>query len=299
SKGPLVSIVTPSYNQARFIEQTIRSVLDQDYPSIEYLIFDGGSTDGSVEVIRSYAPRLAHWASEPDRGQSHAINKGFARASGDLLAWLNSDDYYLPGAVRTAVAALEARPEVDVVFSDAVLHAHESGERWPYTARPADLVALLRDGNHIPQATSFIRRRALERVGLLDESLHAAMDYDLWLRIALEGQLGYVPGVVLAVQRLHGAAKSLAQAASFGPEFVRVLDSFYSHQGVPPRALAVRRRAYARVYYACARSAFWHQQAYGQALRWLVRSAWMHPAPLAQLPGVVARSVQRRARQLL
>jgi len=118
---PLVSIVTPSYNQAQFIEATIQSVLSQDYPKIEYIIMDGGSKDGSVEIIHRYAGRLAWWVSERDRGQTDAINKGFAHANGEILAWLNSDDIYHPGAISEAVAHLTAHPETGMVYGDAAL----------------------------------------------------------------------------------------------------------------------------------------------------------------------------------
>ena len=124
----LVSIVTPSYNQSRFIEDTIRSVLSQDYPQIEYMIVDGGSTDGSVEIIKRYEDQLAWWVSERDQGQTDAINKGFARATGDILAWLNSDDTYEPGAVSAAVKYLQEHPEVGMVYGDCN-YIDENGER--------------------------------------------------------------------------------------------------------------------------------------------------------------------------
>ncbi|MCJ7735245.1 MAG: glycosyltransferase, partial [Anaerolineales bacterium] len=120
-KKPLVSIVTPSFNQQQYLEQTIQSVLDQDYPALEYFVVDGGSNDGSIEIIKKYQDQLSGWISEPDQGQSDAINKGFARSQGEIMAWLNSDDIYLPGAIRSAVAFLQDNPEVGMVYGDTNL----------------------------------------------------------------------------------------------------------------------------------------------------------------------------------
>ncbi|HLA97025.1 MAG TPA: glycosyltransferase family 2 protein, partial [Anaerolineales bacterium] len=148
---PLVSIVTPSFNQGRFLEETIQSVLAQDYPRIEYLIVDGGSTDGSLEIIRRYADRLGWWVSEPDRGQTEALNKGFARARGEIFAWLNSDDTYLPQAVSEAVAYLQAHPEAGMVYGDANLVDEHGRVIGKFPARQTDYQRLRRGYVRIPQ----------------------------------------------------------------------------------------------------------------------------------------------------
>lgn len=218
---PLVSIVTPSYNQARFLEATIRSVLEQDYPNIEYLIVDGGSTDGSLEIIQRYADRLAWWVSEPDQGQTDAINKGFARARGEILAWLNSDDTYAPGAVSQAVAFLQSHPQVGMVYGDANLIDENSQVIGKFPARQTDYRRLKRGYVHIPQQASFFRASLWKQVGPLDPTFYFAMDYDLWVRIARLAPLHYVPSL-WANFRLHDTGKSVVADDRCWPEMLRV-----------------------------------------------------------------------------
>ncbi len=218
---PLVSIVTPSFNQARFLEDTIQSVLEQDYPRIEYIIVDGGSTDGSLEIIQRYAGQLAWWVSEPDKGQTDAINKGFARANGDILAWLNSDDTYQPGAVREAVEYLGSNPQAGMVYGDANL-IDESGQViGQFPAAQTDYHRLRRGYVHIPQQAAFFRADLWRQVGPLDPSFYFAMDYDLWVRLARLARLDYHPRL-WANFRLHSGGKSLVADDRCWPEMLRV-----------------------------------------------------------------------------
>jgi hypothetical protein len=222
SSSPLVSIVTPSYNQAQFLEQTIQSVLGQGYPHIEYLVVDGASTDGSVEIIRRYADRLAWWVSEKDQGQADAINKGLRRAKGEFVAWLNSDDLYLPGSITTAVRAFHSHPEAGVVYGD-VQAIDERGS----------ITNLLRYGDWgldgllafrvIGQPAVFMRRSVLEHAGYLDPSFHFLLDHQLWLRMARLSEMAYVPET-LAAARFHGESKNVAHGAQMSREAYRVVE---------------------------------------------------------------------------
>ncbi len=218
---PTVSIVTPSFNQAKFLEEAILSVLEQDYPHIEYIIVDGGSTDGSVGIIERYSHRLAWWISEPDQGQTDAINKGFARATGDIFAWLNSDDTYLPGAVSEAVTFLTAHPEAGMVYADANLVDERGNLLGRFPARQTNLRSMLRGSVHIPQQTTFFRAELWRQVGPLDPTFYFAMDYDLWVRLAKIAPLVYYPRL-WANFRLHGKGKSIITDDRCYPEMLRV-----------------------------------------------------------------------------
>ncbi len=218
---PLVSIVTPSFNQAEFLEETICSVLNQDYQNLEYIIVDGGSQDESLEIINKYASRLAYWVSETDNGQTDAINKGFSKASGAILAWLNSDDTYLPGAISEAVEFLESHPEIGMVYGDANLINIDGEVIGKFPARQTDNRRLMRGYVHIPQQTTFFRTQIWRKVGPLDPSFYFAMDYDLWVRISQQTPIQHFPRL-WANFRLHGEAKSIEADDRCWPEMVRV-----------------------------------------------------------------------------
>lgn len=157
SEYPLVSIVIPSYNQAQFLETTIRSLLGQDYPNFELILVDGNSTDGSLDIIHRYVDKFAWWVSEKDNGHADALNKGFSHARGEILAWLNSDDTYYPGAISDAVSTLRAHPEIGMVYGDADLTDESGIVIGHFASRQTDYEKLLRGSVHIPQATTFFR----------------------------------------------------------------------------------------------------------------------------------------------
>jgi glycosyltransferase involved in cell wall biosynthesis len=217
----LVSIITPSYNQARFLETTIQSVLSQQGVELEYIIVDGGSSDGSQEIIQRYADRLAWWVSEPDKGQTDAINKGFSRARGEILAWLNSDDTFEPGAAAEAAAYLQNHPDAGMVYGDANFIDENGKVIGMFPARQTDYRRLKQGYVHIPQQASFFRASLWQIVGPLDPSFYFAMDYDLWVRLARLAPLVYTPRL-WASFRLHGSGKTIAADDRCWPEMMRV-----------------------------------------------------------------------------
>lgn len=217
----LISIVTPSYNQGRYIEETIQSVLSQGYPQIEYLIFDGGSTDQTLDILHKYEHRLAGWVSEKDQGQTDAINKGFAKANGEVLAWLNSDDTYEPGAISAVIDYLQQNPEVGMVYGDCN-YINETGKViGKFNAAQTSYRLLRRGYTHIPQQTMFFRAELWKEVGPLDPSFYFAMDYDLWTRLAACTAIRYVPQT-WANFRLHTSGKTVLADERCWPEMLRV-----------------------------------------------------------------------------
>ena len=243
TQQPLVSIITPSYNQAPYLEQTIQSVLGQDYPYIEYIVVDGASTDDSFEIIKKYNDRLAYWISEKDSGQAEAINKGFARARGEILGWLNSDDYYLSNTISAVVKCFEENPDVVMVYGD-MLAVDGKGQTINVLKYKQLSLEDLLCFQIIGQPSVFFRGSALEKTGLLDTRFHFMLDHHLWIRLTQQGRILYVPQVWSAA-RYHAAAKNRARAAEFGREAFRVLDWAKAQPGLAEAISGVERRALA------------------------------------------------------
>jgi glycosyltransferase involved in cell wall biosynthesis len=247
----LVSIITPSYNQAKYLEQTILSVLNQDYPYIEYIVMDGASTDGSVEIIQKYAGRLVYWESVKDKGQADAINTGFARATGEIVAWLNSDDYYLPGTVSAAVKVFEENPDVVLVYGN-MLAVDENGKTFNTLNYKQLTLDDLLCFQIIGQPAVFMRRSALQKTNGLDLTFHFLLDHLLWIKIAKQGKLLHVSQTWSAA-RYHAEAKNVAKASEFGREAFRILETIAQDKDLAATLLKIDRRAHASAYRVDAR----------------------------------------------
>jgi glycosyltransferase involved in cell wall biosynthesis len=242
SEWPRLTIITPSYNQGKYLEQTVLSVIGQNYPNLEYILVDGNSTDNSIQVIKKYEHRFTWWVSEPDGGQSNAINKGMALASGEWVAWLNSDDLYLPNALGNVMLAAVQNPPASWIVGNTVMikkkghltrakifHAwqngHKADETNPHPDSWLDFICTKWSRTWLPQQSSFWKRSIWSQVGGLDEQFHLAMDHELYGRFA---RLGYRPLLVkqaLAIFRIHEEQKS-ARPSIFIPEEIQTVDKW-------------------------------------------------------------------------
>jgi glycosyltransferase involved in cell wall biosynthesis len=239
--------VTPSLNQGAFLEETIRSVLLQGYPDLEYVIVDGGSTDESVEILRKYGSFLTFWVSEPDKGQAAAVNKGLEHMpASEIVAYLNSDDVYLPGTVARAVRAFQEHPQAGFLYGDCYCTNAEGRVLSRYSGKPFDLALHVQECL-VPQPASFIRRSALEQAGFFDEDVPHCLDYDLWFRLGLIFPAVYVPEL-WALYRLHPKSKTVSRGPELVADIARIRERFFLHPGLPPSLRRLGDRTVARTH---------------------------------------------------
>jgi glycosyltransferase involved in cell wall biosynthesis len=246
---PLVSVVTPTYNQAEFLRDTLDSVLGQDYPRIEHQVIDDGSTDNTPQILSEYKDRV--WIERHEnRGQTPTINKGWQRAKGDILTWLNSDDTFLPGAVSKAVEYFQKHPDAEIVFGDTLFTKPDGEviERSKLRTEFDYQTFVLQCENPIAQPSAFIRRSVIEDVGLLDPQFYYFMDWDFWLRAGVRHRIAYYPEV-FSTYRLHKDSKTVAQANKAAPELEYMYRKFFSRPDLPAEIKTLESRALLNMYF--------------------------------------------------
>jgi glycosyltransferase involved in cell wall biosynthesis len=225
---PKITVITPSYNQGQYIESTILSVLAQNYPNLEYFIFDGGSTDNSVEIIKKYTDNITFWESGKDKGQSDAINKGFKKATGDIVTWLNSDDQFTPNTLHAVASYFENNPTKALIHGQTIMFGYKIKENTN-GGHTEGLPERYLSGMPFPQPSAFFRKKVLDEQGILDESLHYAMDYDLFVRVALNYDSLRVDDI-FSKYLVHPSSKTATSNVKFADEwakiFSKVLRSF-------------------------------------------------------------------------
>jgi glycosyltransferase involved in cell wall biosynthesis len=285
---PLVSVVVPSYQQGRFLEEALRSMLDQEYEPLEVIVVDGGSTDESVEVIRRHSDRLVWWVTEPDDGQADALNKGFGRARGEILGWLCSDDVLLPGAIARVVDALESDLDALLVYGEALFVDEDGGEIFPLEPRPFELEAMVRAcANHVVQPGSLFRRRAWDAAGPFNVRGHYLFDFEFALSVARFGTVVAIPDR-LALYRVHPESKSGGASLLKARDYVRFADEVLAGSDLPG-AEEGRARAY-----LAAGDYFYDGGDLGRARRYLARSLRLRPTRRAA--ALLARALARAAK---
>ena len=273
---PKISIVTPSFNQGQFIEETIRSVLDQDYPNLEYLVIDGGSTDQTVDTIRKYEPHLSYWESEKDRGQVHAINKGLARTTGDIFAFINSDDIYLPGTFSTVAKYFDEHPDAEWICGDTQMFGEGRPTEVVRTVVPKSAAHCLSWAYTAPQPGHFWKRELLGAG--FDETWRYDFDHDLYVRLLLSGHKCEHIAATFAGYRLHEASKTVAETEAFDEEFDRSAELYEGRLHGAERRWC-RSTRFLRRSYAASESGNKSEGA-----RWLMRALATYPEGVMKRP---------------
>ena len=267
---PRITIVTPSYNQARYLPQAIESVLSQRYPNLEYFVFDGGSTDGTVDILRRCGDRLTKWVSERDAGQADAINKGFACATGEIVAFLNSDDYYFPGALHRVAEAFMNNPDAGIVYGRGQF-VSEAGVPLRAVGGPIDAHRMIEGAwPTVAQPAVFLRRKVIETVGGLDVDLHYALDGDLFWRAFANFDAVFIPQT-LAALRLQKQSKSVSAGRRFAPEILRMAEKLIANPAAYPRFDIQPDRVRSAAWLNSARFLY-NNGLYGEAIRAFARS---------------------------
>jgi len=273
---PKISIVTPSYNQGHFLEETILSVLDQNYPNLEYIVIDGGSTDQTVEVIRRYEDRLTYWVSEKDRGQVHAINKGLAKCTGEIFAFINSDDVFMPGTFAAVAKHFEKHPGSEWICGDTIMFGEGHETELVETVVPKSAAHCLSWAYNAPQPGHFWKRELLAEG--FDEAWRYDFDHDLYVRLLLAGhRCDHVP-VTFAGYRLHGASKTVTESERFAEEFDRSAELYEDRLHGADRRWC-RATRFLRRSYAASKAGDKSEGA-----RWLMRALTTYPEGLATRP---------------
>jgi glycosyltransferase involved in cell wall biosynthesis len=289
---PRVSVVTPSYNQGELIEETIRSVLLQGYPDLEYIIIDGASTDGTVDVIRRYQPWLTYWTSQPDRGQTDAINRGWRRATGEILAYINTDDCYLPAAIATVALEFSRRPELAMVYGTAMIVDQTGKELREWQAEPFDLKRMLLLGSIVPQPATFFAKAVVTSLGYLNETRDMIMDYELCTRIGAQFPTACIPRT-LAKFRAHPQSKTVLRFETTAHELIDFVTNFSTTRVSAKDMQAIRKGALGRIHYEWAVEYLLRGHEGSKILKQLLRSIRLHPRFALRRPRLTAHLARR------
>lgn len=273
---PLVTVVTPSFNKGPYLEETIQSVLNQSYHNIEYIVKDGGSSDETLSILKKYDSDIL-WKSEPDSGQSDAINKGWKSANGEILAYLNADDIYYPGTIETVVDFFNTHPETKIIYGDGVLTDEAGRIIGNHKAGPYYYNELLYGRNFIFQPTVFFRRELLERIGYIDTALHLTMDLDYWIRTGYLYQFGYIEGTPLAGAKIYANTKTVSLLYKTVDELDYIIKKFYTQTEIDLDKVPPQKDVLNYIYCKGGLDSI-HLKKYSHGLRYLRKAFCLNPS---------------------